>query len=196
MPCTVKKTFEAVREVKGELLVQVKSNQLNLLKDIEETARSAAPADAVETLDKGARSRHETRLVEVFAAPASFTDEDWNGLVASLVRVTRTTLARRAADGMWQRSEEVSFYASSAPISAGKAAASIRGHWGVENRNHYVRDVAMLEDASRIRINPGIFARLRSFALNILRANEEQNITNALWNNVLCFDRLLEYRYK
>jgi hypothetical protein len=54
----------------------------------------------------------------------------------------------------------------------------------------------MLEDASRIRINPGIFARLRSFALNILRANEEQNITNALCNNVLRFDRLLEYRYK
>jgi hypothetical protein len=31
---------------------------------------------------------------------------------------------------------------------------------------------AAAEDASRIRINPGVFARLRSFAFNILRVNE------------------------
>jgi len=35
-----------------------------------------------------------------------------------------------------------------------------------------VRDVTLGEDASRIRTNPGIFARLRSFAANILRFNQ------------------------
>ncbi|MCP4999349.1 MAG: hypothetical protein GY933_11490 [Hyphomicrobiales bacterium] len=53
----------------------------------------------------------------------------------------------------------------------------------------------MLEDASRIRINPGIFTRMRSFALNILRANGEQNIANALWSNALNLNRPLDYRY-
>jgi hypothetical protein len=37
---------------------------------------------------------------------------------------------------------------------------------------HYTRDVTFLEDKSRIRRNPGIFARVRSFAYNILRRNQ------------------------
>ena len=54
----------------------------------------------------------------------------------------------------------------------------------------------MLEDASRIRINPGIFARARSFALNILHANGEKNIADALWRNALDIKRTLVYRFK
>ena len=51
----------------------------------------------------------------------------------------------------------------------------------IENRNHWVRDVTLAEDASRIRINPGIMARLRSPALNIARANGVTNIAHAFW---------------
>jgi predicted transposase YbfD/YdcC len=97
---------------------------------------------------------------------------------------------------MWDRREDVSFYLCSAPISAEKAEQTIRDHWAVENRNHYVRDVAMLEDASRIRTNPAIFARARGFALNILRANGETNIADALWRNAIDFNRVLKYRYE
>ena len=42
---------------------------------------------------------------------------------------------------------------------------------GIENRNHDVRDVSCNEDRSRIRDNPGIMARARSFALNIISHN-------------------------
>jgi hypothetical protein len=42
-----------------------------------------------------------------------------------------------------------------------------------------VRDGSFAEDASRIRCNPGIFARLRSFAANILRFNNVHNVTDA-----------------
>jgi hypothetical protein len=38
-------------------------------------------------------------------------------------------------------------------------------------RLHYARGATFAGDASRNRINPGIFARLRSFAANILRFN-------------------------
>ena len=54
--------------------------------------------------------------------------------------------------------------------------AWIRGHWRIENGSHYVRDVAFAEDASRIRKNPDIAARLRSFAYNLLRANGCDNM--------------------
>ena len=60
-------------------------------------------------------------------------------------------------------------------------ASAIRNHWAIENQNHWVRDVTLAEDASRIRINPGIMARLRSQALNIARANGVTNVAEALW---------------
>ena len=69
----------------------------------------------------------------------------------------------------WKNSDETAFYISTIVLSARDFCLAIRNHWGIENRNHYVRDVTMGEDKSRIRTNPHIFAKLRSFALNILR---------------------------
>jgi hypothetical protein len=53
--------------------------------------------------------------------------------------------------------------------SAKRSGAAIRCHWHVENRLHYTRDVTFQEDRSRVRRNPGVFARLHSFGYNILR---------------------------
>ena len=51
----------------------------------------------------------------------------------------------------------------------------------------------MREDDSRIRRKPGIFARIRSFALNILRANGITNVSEAIFTNALSLDQLLAY---
>ena len=67
----------------------------------------------------------------------------------------------------------------------------MRGHWGVENRAHHVRDRVLREDDSRIRTRPGVFARLRSFAPNLLRANGVTNVGEAIYANALCLDHLL-----
>ena len=45
----------------------------------------------------------------------------------------------------------------------------------------------------RIRRKPGVFARLRSFALNILRANGVTNVSEAVYVNALSLDRLLTH---
>jgi hypothetical protein len=52
------------------------------------------------------------------------------------------------------------------------------------HHNHRVRDGSMGEDASKIRINPGIAARLKSFALNLGRANGIDNIQHGFWLNL------------
>ena len=62
------------------------------------------------------------------------------------------------------------------------------------HRSHYVRDVTLAEDASRIRINPGIMARLRSYVLNIARANGAENIARALW--IAAIDPTISLSYK
>ena len=87
--------------------------------------------------------RVETRIVEVFEAGPALEKTTWNGLIARIIRVQRMTLQRRAKDGLWERSEETCLYVCSAPVSARKASDAIRSHWGIENRNHYVRDVSM-----------------------------------------------------
>jgi hypothetical protein len=54
--------------------------------------------------------------------------------------------------------------------------------------------VTLAEDASRIRVNPGVMARLRSQALNIARANGVANIAQALWSGAIDPAVTLSYR--
>jgi len=57
-----------------------------------------------------------------------------------------------------------------------------RGHWGIENKSHYVRDVTFDEDRSQIRKNSGprVMATLRNLAISILRLSGYHNIAAAL----------------
>jgi hypothetical protein len=61
------------------------------------------------------------------------------------------------------------------------------------HRSHYVRDVSLSEDISRIRTKPGHFARFRSFALNVLRANGTTNVKRELYINALNPHHALSY---
>ncbi len=64
----------------------------------------------------------------------------------------------------------------------------------MEKENHWVRDMTLAEDGTRIRVNPGIMARLRSQALNIDRANGVENIAQAFWSGALDPAVTLSYR--
>src|SRR5688500_13375542 len=87
--------------------------------------------------------------------------------------------------------EEIGYYACQIRLDAETLARAVRSHWGIENRDHYVRDVTLGEDDSRIRQRPGAMARIRSAALNILSAKDIQNVSQALYVNALNFDQLL-----
>ncbi|MFQ5688233.1 MAG: ISAs1 family transposase [Candidatus Scalindua sp.] len=57
-----------------------------------------------------------------------------------------------------------------------------RGHWSIENRLHYVRDVTFDEDRSQIRSKnaPKIMATFRNFAISLFRSINLNNIAKAL----------------
>ena len=61
-------------------------------------------------------------------------------------------------------------------------ATALRGHWGIENGLHYMRDVTFAEDASRIRTGSGprIMASLRNLAIAVLRRAGYTNIAEGL----------------
>ncbi len=127
------------------------------------------------------RHRIESRKVETFISPPLTDAEKWN-LVEVVVKITRYRQSFDTQSKSWQNSDETSFYIATILLSAQEFCLAIRNHWGIENRNHYVRDVSLREDHSRIRTNPHIFAKLRSFALNILRKNQVANVSLELFD--------------
>lgn len=106
---------------------------------------------------------------------------DWPGL-ARVGRLERTV----AVGG--EVSVEVQYLITSVPRERADAATLLRwarGHWGIENRLHYVRDVTMGEDASRTRVGSGpqVLAALRNAAISHLRLTGVANIAAGLRRN-------------
>lgn len=82
-------------------------------------------------------------------------------------------------------STETAFYVTSLSASkAGpeRAAGLVRGHWGIENGLHYVRDVTWDEDRSQVRTAaaPRALATLRNLAIGALRHAGETNVASGL----------------
>jgi hypothetical protein len=166
-----KKTFEAAEKAGAHLIVQLKENQPTLHAHVEIFCAGAEPLDVHGTTDKNKRNRDETRNVGVYDAKPVVAGTEWEAYIICIIMVERTVYRRRTSDGCLEESFERSFYLSNRPIDADMACEEVRKHWAIENSNQHVRDVTMGEDRSRIRCNPGIFAKIRSFAANILRKN-------------------------
>jgi predicted transposase YbfD/YdcC len=66
--------------------------------------------------------------------------------------------------------------------SHAQLAAIIRGHWGIEDRLHWVRDMDFGEDSSQVRTanGPRIMASLRNLVITIVRLAGATSIAAAL----------------
>ena len=58
----------------------------------------------------------------------------------------------------------------------------VQGHWGIENRIHWVRDVTFDEDRSQVRTRnaPKVMATMRNTAISLLRLTGVENIAQGL----------------
>ena len=172
------------------MLVRVKANQPKLLGRLVTLCAETAPFDRHETVDRPRHGRQEHRSVAVFDT-AGRLGPTWQPWIASVGRITRLTWVKDTRTGFWQARDDVAYYAGQSRRAAISFARAVRTHWGIENRDHHVRDRILGEDDRRTRRKPGMVARLRSFALNILQANGVSNVRQALYANALSLDRLL-----
>ena len=166
-------------------------NQPTLLRQITELAATATPLGSTHSRDFG-RNRDERRTVTVLDPADILSDTDWHPHVAAIIRVEREVFTRSSKTGLLHRSAETAFYVCNMPITAPRAAEAIRAHWRIETTSHDCRDVTFGEGRSRIRTNPGVFARLRSFGFNILKAHRTNTLAQDRYRAALAgIDHLL-----
>jgi predicted transposase YbfD/YdcC len=131
------------------------------------TTRAATGWDTTTTLDAG-HGRIERRRCWALGDPEYLAYLDPTGAWAGLRSVALIESERRIGDAV---STERRYYLSSLPPDAAALGRAIRDHWGIENRLHWVLDIAFREADSRFRTGhgPENFAIVRHFALNLLR---------------------------
>lgn len=80
---------------------------------------------------------------------------------------------------------DVAYAVTSLPSQRAKAQRLLslwRGHWGIENRLHWVRDVTFDEDRCQVRTGaaPQVVAGLRNAVISLIRLSGKTNIAAAL----------------
>jgi hypothetical protein len=104
---------------------------------------------------------------------------DWPGH-KQVLELRRTVIEKRTG----QTRSEVAHAIT--PLGRERAAARQllevwRGHWHIENRLHWVRDVTFGGDRSQVRVGhaPQVMAALRNLTISLLRLSGAQNIAAA-----------------
>jgi predicted transposase YbfD/YdcC len=167
-----KKIAEKIIDQGADYTLSVKENQGGLYDDIAELFDYAqeigfVDCDYHKTVNKG-HGRIEIRECWTISDPEYLTYlrnlSDWKGLQT----IAMVKSERRIGP---ESSTKIRYYISSLAGDAKPILQSVRGHWGIENKVHWVLDVSFREDDSRIRKGNGAqnFAILRRIALNLLK---------------------------
>ena len=176
---------QQILDQQGHYLMIVKANQPELFQAIQllfacppwTSSERVSEYDVHTTENKG-HGRLERRTLESSITLNSYLD--WPG-VGQVMRRTCRRISRKTG----VVSEEATYGITSLTrrqADAKRLEAIWRGHWTIENRVHYVRDVTFGEDACQVHAGNAarVLATLRNAILNLLRRLGWNNISDAL----------------
>ncbi|MFJ1602297.1 ISAs1 family transposase [Streptomyces sp. NPDC088253] len=119
--------------------------------------------------------RRESRSIKTCAVA-----DELGGIAFPHARLAIRVHRRRKQSGRRESRENVYAVTSLDAHQAAPAdlAAAIRGHWGVENSSHHIRDVTYAEDASTVHTGtaPRAMATFRNLAIGVLKTLGADNI--------------------
>ena len=172
----------------------VKDNQPSLLADLTTFfSRRPGPGQDLRSCQQTtkAHGRLETRTLWASADVHPYLD--WPGVQQALCLERRSI---RLSTG--EISTEVVYGLTSLTpdqLDLAKVLLRWRGHWGIENRLHWVRDVILAEDTCRVHqaAVPQVLAALRNAVISFCRAIAMPNIKDARRHFALNLDQALSF---
>jgi predicted transposase YbfD/YdcC len=170
--------YQRILELHGHTVLIVKGNQPTLKEHL--VTYFADPdasfeQDCTIDLQKG---RKEVRSIKVTSALNDYLKPDWPG-VAQVAQLTRTVTVTKTG----VTTTEVVYLITTLPPSQAsplRLLELVRGHWCIENRSHYVRDVTFQEDRSRLRTGnaPQIMASFRNLVITLIHRHASSQIAS------------------
>jgi predicted transposase YbfD/YdcC len=156
-------------------ILTVKGNQPTLHQQLAGLLWRQTP-EADRTADRG-HGRREIRTLKILSVAAGIEFPH----AAQAIQIQRR---RRLLDEPKRFTTETVYAITDLQAHQAKPwqlADWIRGHWGIENKTHWVRDVTYDEDRSQIRTGTGpqVMATLRNAAIGALRLAGVTNIAAA-----------------
>ena len=174
-----KEIVNLISQKQGDYIIALKKNQKNLYENVEllfkeeiSKRNKGENASHYSTRELG-HGREEIRNYLMLSDISNLIDPDnkWNKLNSiGMVESVRTENGKTTV--------ETRYYISSLNLDAKKFGDSVRSHWGIENSLHWILDVALNEDDSRIRKDnaPQNFAVLRHIAVNLLGKEKSKKL--------------------
>lgn len=165
----------------GDYLLAVKENQLHLYEDLERLfsldQQEGFQSPGYSHTRKVTNSHGRMEIRECWA----ISEEDYLAYVRDRQNWKNlSTLAMIRSERRFNDKVEIKtrYFISSTVMNAKTLLRAKRSHWGIENRLHWVLDVAFREDISRVRKDhaPANFAILRHMALNMLKQEKSTKV--------------------
>jgi predicted transposase YbfD/YdcC len=162
-------TAQVITGQGADYVMTVKGNMPTLYKRLKKLPWARIPATSAVSTGHGRRA---CRTIKVALVPAWI---EFAG-AAQVAQLRRTVTAKGK-----KTVEVVYLITSDGDADPATLAAWVRGHWEIENRLHWIRDVTYQEDKSLVRTGnaPRVMASLRNLAISILRIDGHSNIAAA-----------------
>jgi predicted transposase YbfD/YdcC len=180
----------------GHYVLALKRNQSKLFEAVERRFARAGKRSVANSIEPSTHDRQESRRATVIRDTSVASANRFPGAIA-LARIT----SRRRLHGKRADTPVVRYYLLSKYMPAKQVLQTVRGHWAIENRLHWVLDVVFDEDRGRTRKDngPENFAVLRRFAVNLIRAHParismRQKVKRAGWDDAFLLDLLSHMR--
>ena len=176
-----KKTLALIIDSGNDYIVTLKKNQLNLFKAANKLVSSTMASDENE-VSECIHGRTTTRHTKIYPIPPQLLPL-WAGeKYIIVVRRYGTRWEGKKSRRHLVNFDEVHYYLSSLDWSARQFAEAIRGHWLIENRLHWVKDVTLNEDNDIRRGGnaPVNWAMIRQFLVSLARMKCTHTFPEAL----------------
>ena len=184
------KIAEKIIEEKADYILALKGNQ-GALKEQVESYFNAAPIYSEDEYTIKDHGRIESRKCSVITDLELIEEtQHWKGIKA-VVRIE----SKRTQVLTSKKTTENRYYITSLDKNANELNQLIRGHWGIENKLHWVLDVVFNEDLSRVRKNnaPENFSIIRRIALNLIKLDKTPKVSQRNKRNRAAWsDKFLE----